>query len=61
MRSSGSEPVVGSSSTNRPIPLAVDRAGNLRLREQEVRMSMEKDDRDATEIASHDAWVMKNV
>ena len=44
------------SSANRPIPLAVDRAGNPRVREQEVRMSWEKDDREATEIASHDAF-----
>ena len=61
MKSLGSEPVVGGSSANRPIPLAVDRAGNLRVKEQEVRMSLEKDDREATEIAIHDAWVMRNV
>ena len=29
--------------------------------EQQLRMSWEKDERETTEIASHDAWVMRNV
>ena len=40
---------------------AVNGAGNLHVREQAGRVSRRKDERETTEIASHDAWMVKVV